>query len=86
MSDNCFRGIAAGILCGMDAQPHPTLPPEAGKPQSWGGAINRIGRKEVLNSAPTVEIIATGSELLSGKGLNTNAAWLSREFTGEAIR
>ncbi len=34
-----------------------------------------------MNNAPSVEIIATGSELLSGKGLNTNAAWLSREFT-----
>lgn len=34
-----------------------------------------------MSSAPSVEIIATGSELLSGKGLNTNAAWLSREFS-----
>jgi len=33
-----FRGITAGILCGMDAQPHP--------PQSWGGrSIALEGKK-----------------------------------------
>lgn len=33
-----------------------------------------------MESIPLVEIIATGSELVSGEGLNTNATYLSREL------
>ena len=36
--------------------------------------------------APAVELLTIGDELLLGQTVDTNAAWLSRELSGQGIR